>query len=789
MNIVFAERQGILVLKNNVIFLDGAMGTMLQHASLLPGEAPELYQMRHPEVIEAVHAAYLDAGSDILYTNTFGANAHKLKDSGYSVEEVIEKAVQIAKHGAQGKAKIALSIGPIGELLQPNGYLTFEEAYDIFSQQVQAGKKAGADLIVFETMSDLLEVKAAVLAAKEQSDLPVFVTMSFESDGRTFTGCSAASFALVADALHVDALGINCSLGPKQLFAVAQEIRKYTNLPMIVKANAGLPDPQSGAYDLSEEDYAQQLLQFAKLGVRYVGGCCGTTPAYIKKLKEVYPHHVEVFSQHKQAHICSATSVLALRDVHVIGERINPTGNKQMKLALQQHNYHEILQIALAQVEAGASILDVNVGLPGIDEVSCMVEIIKELQSVVDVPLQIDSTNPEVIEAALRVYCGIPIVNSINAEAKTMDAILPLIHKYGACVVALTMDERGIMERAVDRVAIGKHIIETAQSYGIEKERIFLDCLTLTVSAQQQGAMQTLQALTMIRDELHVLSVLGVSNISFGLPNRIILNQNFLTMALQAGLNLPIINPNQGAMMNAVRAFRVLTSLDVDAQDYISSCVVVDTPVIASSMMNIRQAIAKGLKEETKALTIQLLKEKEPMRIVDEDLIPALDEVGIAYEAKKLYLPQLINAASAAQMAFRQIRTHLQAHGQENISKGKILLATVKGDVHDIGKNIVKVVLENYGYQVYDLGKDVAIERVVETAVKENIYLIGLSALMTTTLPAMEATIKALHDAHHDCKIMVGGAVVSPSYAQSIHADFYAKDAKQSADIAKEVLG
>lgn len=783
------ERQEIHVLKNNVVFLDGAMGTMLQHASLAPGEAPELYQMRHPEVIEAVHVAYVEAGSDILYTNTFGANAHKLKDSEYSVEEVIETAVKIAKKAAQGRARIALSIGPIGELLEPNGYLTFEEAYAIFVQQVEAGKKAGVDLLVFETMSDLLEVKAAILAAKEHSDLPVFVTMSFESDGRTFTGCSAASFALVADALHVDALGINCSLGPDQLYNVAQEIRKYSNIAMIVKANAGLPDPQSGAYDLDEETYAKQLQAFAQLGVTYVGGCCGTTPAYIKVLKEVYPKQVPIFEQWIEPHVCSATSVLALRDVHVIGERINPTGNKQMKLALQEHNYHEILQIALAQVEAGASILDVNVGLPGIDEKTCMVEVIKELQSVIDVPLQIDSTSPEVIEAALRVYSGIPIVNSINGEQKSMESILPLIQTYGASVVALTMDERGIMEKAEERVAIGRRIIDSANTYGIRKERIILDCLTLTVSAQQTGAMETLKALTMIRDELHVLSVLGVSNISFGLPNRIILNQNFLTMALQAGLNLPIINPNQGAMMNAVRAFRVLTCLDIDAQAYIEAAVIVDSPIVTTTTLDIKQAIAKGLKEETKQLALQLLQSKDAMCIVDEDLIPALDEVGIAYEAKKLYLPQLMNAAAAAQMAFAQIRLHLQAQGKENISKGKILLATVKGDVHDIGKNIVKVVLENYGYQVFDLGKDVPVESIVETAIKEQIYLIGLSALMTTTLPAMEATVKALHDAGHECKIMVGGAVVSPSYAQSIHADYYAKDAKQSADIAKEILG
>lgn len=777
--------------KNRCYVLDGAMGTMLQLASLAPGEAPELYQMRHPEVVLEVHRQYVEAGSDIIYTNTFGANAHKLKESGFTVAQVVMKAVELAKQAAQGNAKVALDIGPIGELLEPNGYLSFESAYDIFAEIMEAGVSAGVDLIVLETMSDLMEVKAGILAAKEHSNLPVFVTMSFEEDGRTFTGCKASSFALMATALGVDAIGINCSLGPDEIYPIAKQLRAYTHLPLIIKANAGLPDPKTGAYHIDAQAFANSLLQFADLQVHYLGGCCGSDPSFIQAIKSTYPLHVETSAcRIKEPYLCTSTTTLKVEDVQVIGERINPTGNKVMKEALLQQDYAKILQIALEEIEAGAAILDVNVGLPGIDEKTVMVQVIKELQGVVEVPLQIDSTNPDVIEAALRVYCGIPIVNSINGEASTMQKILPLIQKYGACVVGLTMDERGILEDAKQRVAIGKHIIETAQSYGISKHRIFLDCLTLTVSAQQKGALQTLEALRLLKEE-QVKTVLGVSNISFGLPNRINLNQNFLTMALQAGLCMPIINPNQSAMMQAVRSYRVLTCIDIDAQDYIAHNLT--TPVVTNApqptMTSIQDAIRKGLKEETRQLTLQLLQEKAPLQIVDEDLIPALDIVGQQYERKELYLPQLINAATASQMAFQEIQAFVQKSGEASLSKGKILLATVKGDVHDIGKNIVKVVLESHGYQVFDLGKDVAVETIVEVAQAQQISLIGLSALMTTTLPAMEASIQALKAVGHPCKIMVGGAVVSPDYAMQIGADYYAKDAKASADIAKEVLG
>lgn len=784
-------------IENKIQFLDGAMGTQLQDKGLPAGASPELFMMEHGEIIEEVHAAYIDSGSDIIYTNTFGANAKKLSKSQYTVEEVITRAVQLAKSAAKRRngVQVALDIGPIGELLEPNGYLPFEEAYELYRQQVVAGEQAGADLVIFETMSDLYEVKAAILAAKEHTQLPVFVTMSFEADHRTFTGCTTASFALCAEGLGADAIGINCSLGPDQILPIAEELAAMTNLPLIIKANAGLPDPLTNTYSIDAAAYARMLLPYTKLPLAYVGGCCGTTPQFIQELKNTLPKTIAVEKRKRRigSYACTPTKCLRIQDVHVIGERINPTGNKRMKAALQEHRMDEILAIAMEEVEGGADILDVNVGLPGIDEKEMMVEVIKELQSVIDLPLQIDSTDPAVIRAALRAVNGVAIVNSVNGEAAVMESILPAVKKYGANVVGLTMDEDGIPACAQKRLEIGTRIVETAQRYGIAKERVFLDCLTLTVSAQQSGAKETLQALTAIREQLGVHTVLGVSNISFGLPSRILLNQSFLTMAMQAGLSMPIMNPNQAAMMDAVRSYRVLQGIDVDSQEYIRIYAQQKReggkPHIESVHINIEESIMRGLKEETRQLCTKLLSEKEPLQIVNEHLIPALDAVGARYEKKEIYLPQLINAATASQCAFEEIRRSVQAGGLESISKGKIILATVKGDVHDIGKNIVKVVLENYGYQVFDLGKDVPVETVVETAIKEQVRLIGLSALMTTTLKSMEETIQALHESGHECKIMVGGAVVSADYAKQIHADYYARDAKESADIAKEVLG
>ncbi|MEG1066795.1 MAG: dihydropteroate synthase, partial [Erysipelotrichaceae bacterium] len=613
---------------------------------------------------------------------------------------------------------------------------------------------------------------------------------------RTFTGCKASSFALLAQGLGVSALGINCSLGPIEILPIAKEIAQYTKLPIIIKANAGLPDPLTNTYDISPNEFAKQMLQYKELNVKYIGGCCGTTPKFIEALVNNLDYDIVKTNINEETYACTPTKCLNIKDVHVIGERINPTGNKRMKQALLDNNLNEILAIAIEQVDAGADILDVNVGLPGINEKEMMVALIKELQTIIDVPLQIDSTNPEVIEAALRAYNGIPIVNSVNGELAVMESILPSIAKYGSNIVGLTMNEAGIPKTAKERYNIAEYIITTASTYNIPKHRVFIDCLTLTVSAQQNAAQQTIEALTLVRKNLGVHTVLGVSNISFGLPNRTIINQSFLSIAMQAGLTMPIINPNRKEMMDAVRSFRVLNMIDIDCIDYINSYanmlthkgVTPTNSTQAIKTLTIEEAIAKGLKDETRKLTEELLKVSTPLEIVDNNLIPALDIVGIKYENKEIYLPQLINAATASQCAFEAIKKHMLLNGGETISKGKIILATVKGDVHDIGKNIVKVVLENYGYQIIDLGKDVPIELVVSTAIKENVYLIGLSALMTTTLSSMEETVKALHESGHDCKIMVGGAVVSAEYAKSIKADYYARNAKESADIAKRVL-
>lgn len=773
---------------DKMILLDGGMGTMLQAESLKPGEMPELYAFEHPEVIAKVHRAYIDAGAQIIYANTFGANRKKLKNADKSVEEVVSHAIALAKSICKEDTKVALDIGPIGELLEPNGYLSFEEAYDIFKEMIVAGEQAGADLVVFETMSDLMEVKAGVLAAKENSSLPIFVTMSFEADHRTFTGCCAGSFALTMEQLGVDAIGINCSLGPDEIYPIAKELRTYTNLPMIIKANAGLPDPFTNQYAMDAAQFAAKMKAFEDLGVAYMGGCCGTTPAFIEALAQ-RDFKFKSVSVPSYGYVCTPTNVLKLDVPVVVGERINPTGNKRMKEALLHENMDEIVAIALEQVEAGAQMLDVNVGLAGIDEVKMMVKVLKALQEVIDVPLQIDSTNPEVIEAALRIYHGVAMVNSVNGEQKSLHTILPIVKKYGACVIGLTLDESGIQDGCKERVEIAHRILETAKQYGIEKHRVYIDALTLTVSTQQSACLETLAVLQQMKQE-GVGCALGVSNISFGLPQRKVLNQYFFTMALQSGLILAIVNPNVDTMMDAMRSYRVLAGIDQNCEayiDYYANQSSAPTTVVKSEM-SIQEAIKKGLKEESRRLCEALLQNQEPMTIVNEYLIPALDEVGNLFEAKKLYLPQLMNAASAAQCAFDAIKAHMHKQGKSNISKGRIILATVQGDVHDIGKNIVKTVLENYGYEIIDLGKDVNPENILKVAMEKDVTFVGLSALMTTTLQAMADTVTLLRQ-NHPCKIMVGGAVVSKEYAQSIGADYYAKDAKEAADIAKVVFG
>ncbi|MBQ8687800.1 MAG: homocysteine S-methyltransferase family protein [Ruminococcus sp.] len=786
------------LLKNKkYIRLDGGMGTMLQKGGMPAGAIPELYNLSEPERLIAVHRAYIEAGADIIYANTFGANRLKMQKTGKDASDLIRAGVANAKKAAAGSSTlVALDIGPIGQLLEPLGTLTFEEAYDIFREEVLAGSEA--DVIVIETMTDLYETKAAVLAAKENSTKPVLVTMTFEERGRTFTGCSVAAMALTLEGLGADALGVNCSLGPKELYPVVEELCQWTNLPVIVKPNAGLPDPITGAFSVEPEDFAAAMADFAALGVKIFGGCCGTTPEHLKAaFDRLEQTAAPILPKQKSipAAVCSATSVVTITEPRMIGERINPTGKKRFQQALRENDISYILEQAVQQTDAGADILDVNVGLPGIDEKDMMVRTVKALQSVEDVPLQLDSTNPEVLEAALRIYNGKPIVNSVNGEEESLRTILPLVKKYGAAVVGLTLDEKGIPKKAEDRFAIAKRILERAEAMGIPKRDVYIDCLTLTVSAEQDGAGETLTALRRVKEELGLKTVLGVSNISFGLPNREAVNRTFLTMAMQSGLDLPILNPNIVSMAEAVRAYKVLTCLDENSVGYIAAygaAVPVkpaSAPAAANAEPDLGYALAHGLKEDCAKITEKLLLTNDPMTIINDMLIPALDTAGTQFEQGKIFLPQLILTAGAAQSAFRVIRDVLSRSSQTPVSKGKIVLATVKGDVHDIGKNIVKVLLENYGYTVIDLGKDVPPQTVVNAAIEHQVPLVGLSALMTTTLDAMAETIHLLREQYPGCKTVVGGAVLTPEYAQQIHADFYAKDAKNTVDIAKSIIG
>ena len=759
------------LIKQGTVLLDGAMGTMLQNAGLEAGAAPELLNIDKPELIEDIHRKYVEAGSQIVYANTFGANRYKLKNN--SVKEIISAGISIAKKACGKKALVALDIGPIGQLLEPSGTMTFEEAYDIFKEQIIAGKSA--DVIVFETMTDLYELKAAVLAAKENSRQPIVCTMTFEENRRTFTGCCVSSMALLLNGLGVDAVGINCSLGPSQLIPICKELLEWTDMPVVLKPNAGLPDPVTGKYDVSPEEFAEQMKYAASCGVKIFGGCCGTTPEYISALKKALDGtEVRRRKALPRSAVCTPSRTVVIDRPRIIGERINPTGKKLFKEALRNNDTGYILNQAIEQIRAGADILDVNVGLPEIDEKAMMIKAVKEIQSVTDAPLQIDSTIPEVLEAALRIYNGKPIVNSVNGEESSLETVLPLVKKYGAAVVGLTLDKNGIPPKAEQRFAIAEKILKRAMYYGIPKEDVFIDCLTLTASAEQEAVMETLRALGRVKKELGLKTVLGVSNISFGLPNRPLINQNFLTMALTYGLDLPIINPNVDAMTGAVRAYKLLANIDKNSFDFIAaynSAAVQKTENKDENNISLEYAVENGLKDESAKATAELLKIADPMEIINGALIPALDKAGEQFEKGTIFLPQLILTAGAAQAAFGVIREKMISENLSPVSKGKIVLATVKGDIHDIGKNIVKVLLENYGYTVIDLGKDVPCEEVVRAALEHRVKLVGLSALMTTTLKSMEETIRLLRESGSECKVVVGGAVLTPEYAEKIGAD------------------
>lgn len=793
--------------RKRFVFLDGGMGTQLQARGLQPGQKPELAALEMPEVLTAIHTDYANAGADILLANTFGANAKKLTGCGHTVEEVVSASIACARKAAETTgACVALDIGPLGELLVPAGTLAFEDAYNEFAQVIRAGAAAGADLVFLETMTDLYELKAAILAARENCDLPVFTSMSFESRGRTFTGCTVESYAVTAAGLGADAVGINCSLGPKEILPFAQRLCRSVpaGVPVFVKPNAGLPNPD-GSYNLDPDEFAAEMKEYAAIGVSMVGGCCGTTPAFIARLHETFsPLTPADKIPIRRSCLCTPVRFVEVDGITVVGERINPTGKKRLQQALRDGDSAYPCTQAVAQAEAGAQVLDVNAGLPGIDEAATLEQLVKDLQAVTDLPLQLDSSNPEALSRALRIYNGKPIVNSVNGEPETLEKILPLCKKYGAAVVGLALDKGGIPPTAEGRFAIAQRIVAAANAAGIPNEDIYIDCLTLTASAQQEGAVQTLEALSRCKRELGVRTVLGVSNISFGLPCRGYLNTTFLTMAMSAGLDLAIMNPNTPEMMAAVRAYRVLTSQDLQSTDYVaayadvqiqttqtskSAATVAEVGAAAPGGDALFEAVRRGLKAEARAAADAALTMREPLDVVNVSLIPALDAVGDGFEKGTVFLPQLLQAATAAQAAFEAIKAKIAASGQAQGSKGKIVIATVKGDVHDIGKNIVRVILENYGYDVLDLGRDVDPERVVEAVRQTGAKLVGLSALMTTTVPNMQATIEALQAAHLDCKVMVGGAVLTPDYARDIGADYYCKDAKASADLAKQLLG
>ena len=798
--------------QSNTILLDGGMGTMLQAAGLKLGARPEELNITDPALIEGIHGQYAAAGSRIVNANTFGASAHKLAGSAYTLEQVITAGIENCKRAcAPYGALTALDVGPLGELLEPSGTLAFEDAVAEYARIVKAGEAAGADLIFFETYTDLYELKAALLAAKENTHLPILASMSFEAGGRTFTGCTVESFAATARGLGADAVGINCSLGPKEIFPMAKRLTEAVpgNFPVFVKPNAGLPRADGSGYDITPQLFALQMKPYRELHLFAAGGCCGTTPEFIKLLNGTFAGCTPGRPAHRMPSVlCTPVDTVTVDGITVVGERINPTGKKRFQQALREGDMNYVLEQAVSQAEAGAQILDVNVGAPGVDEPVLMEQVVKTLQSVTSLPLQLDSSNVEALARGLRVYNGKPIVNSTNGEPEKLAAILPLCKKYGAAIVGLAIDEKGIQPKAADRVAIARRITEAALAAGIPREDIYIDCLTLTASAQQEDVLATVQALEACKKELGVRTVLGVSNISFGLPCRTYLNTTFLTMAMYAGLDLAIMNPSSEEMMAAVYAYNVLTDRDKQSTKYIErfadrvpASTALAQAAKAAPAANaaeaeltgpyaaLMKAVEKGLKGDAAAHTRALLAEKQPLEVVDEALIPALDIVGAKYEKGTLFLPQLLQAASAAQSAFEEIKTAIAQKGEGSASKGRIVLATVKGDVHDIGKNIVRVILENYGFEVLDLGRDVPVETVVDTVREKDVHLVGLSALMTTTLKSMEDTIAALHAAKLDCKIMVGGAVLTPEYAEKIGADWYAKDAKRSADIAKEFFG
>lgn len=783
----FKERLG-----KELLFFDGAMGTMLQERGLAPGELPELWNINRSEDIYNIHKCYADIGCDVMTSNTFGANRFKLNGDSELLSHIITNGVQLAKRAAPN-GYAALDVGPLGKLLKPFGDISFDEAYEAFAEIVKIGANAGSDLILIETMSDVYEAKAAVLAAKENSNLPIVLTMVFDEQGRLLTGADITTAALIFEGLGVDAFGFNCGLGPEQMKKLLPELTAVCPLPIVVNPNAGLPVSVNGqtVFNVDAEDFAAAQKEILDGGASALGGCCGTTPEHIAKMISVCGGIVPRKKEVKKPTAVTSYSRTAFfgEKPLIIGERINPTGKKRLKQALKEHDTDYILREGIAQSEKGADILDVNVGLPEINEPEMMEAAVTALQGVCDLPLQIDTSDIAAMERALRIYNGKALVNSVNGKEESLEAVLPLVKKYGAAVVCLTLDERGIPETAAGRIEIAEKIIKRAEEYGIGRQNLVIDALCMTISTGADNAKITLDAIDYIRNKLGVHTVLGVSNVSFGLPAREHINSVFFANAMERGLSSGIINPLSDSMMTAYRAYCALHGLDADCAEYIAAYSGTAAPAntVSQSEVTLREAVIRGLCEDAYQAAKKALSDTAPLDLINNELIPALDVVGAGFEQNKIFLPQLLISADAAKRGFDAIKEHLNEQGVKQENRGDIILATVKGDIHDIGKNIVKVLLENYGYNVIDLGKDVAPELVVETAVKNNIRLVGLSALMTTTVCNMEETIKQLRKVS-DCKVMVGGAVLNPEYAESIGADFYSKDALGSVHYANELF-
>lgn len=784
-------------IKNNIVYLDGGMGTLLQKSGLQPGELPERWNISHPEVIKEIHKSYYDSGSNIVNTNTFGANS--LKFDADELSEIIYHAVKNAdeaRKASSGKQEkfIALDVGPTGKLLKPLGDLDFEDAVKAFAEVISLGVKYGVDLITIETMNDSYETKAAVLAAKENSDLPIIVTNAYGENGRLMTGADPAVMAAMLEGMGVDAIGANCSLGPKQLMGVMDELLKYCSVPVAFKPNAGLPksDGKVTYYDVDAEEFAQDIKLAVANGVRIVGGCCGTTPKYIKKVceltRDMRPKEIEK----KTYSVCTSynKAVFFGEKPILIGERINPTGKKRFKQALLENDIGYILQEAVNQQAKGVHVLDVNVGLPGIDEAQMLTNSVCELQCVTDLPLQIDSSDPVAMESALRRYNGKAMINSVNGKEENLNAIFPLVKKYGGFVVALTLDEKGIPSTVDGRMKIARKILLTAALYGINKKDIIFDPLAMTVSADKMSAVTTLETVKKITEQLGCNTSLGVSNVSFGLPSRDLVNAAFFTTAMENGLSAAIMNPYSERMMEAYYSFNVVKGLDENCMDFINfaSRQEVQPTAKQESSLTLKEAIEKGLKEKASEITTAMLGKSAPLDIVNAHVIPALDNVGKRFEEKKLFLPQLLMSAEAAKASFEVIKATMSADGS-SVKKGSIVIATVHGDIHDIGKNIVKLLLENYGYNVIDLGKNVPPETVLRAVTDNHAPLVGLSALMTTTVPAMEETVKLIKENAPWCKTVVGGAVLTQDYADKIGADKYAADAMETVRYAESVIG